>query len=44
MLLFKNIACARDEREKKEIYIVIYRNIIIYYRRYNRDMLFETNS
>ena len=43
MLLFENIACARNEREEKKIYIVIYRNIIICYRRYNRDMLFEMN-
>ena len=43
MLSFKDIACARDEKEKKKIYIMIYHNIIIYYRRYNRDILFETN-
>ena len=44
MLLFENIACARNEKEEKKIYIVIYRNIIVYYRRYNYDILFETGS
>ena len=33
MLSFKDIAYARDEREKRKIYIITYRNIIIYYRR-----------
>ena len=32
MLLFENIVYTRDEKKERKIYIVIYRNIIIYYR------------
>ena len=44
MLSFENAACARDEKKKRKIYIITYRNITVFYRRYNRDVLFETSS